>query len=352
MKNQTTGFILVLVLWVLLALTVSASALAIWITRTTDQAIFLTDETRGQIDRFATLETLKFLLATRPLRIGGLYLGDDPHGLVEPWWANPFVFHRGEWDATDLPLDGRKMRGLGETVFSLQDEQGLLNANDFGEAQMEALLGQLGLSLTRRPVLIERLRDYTDYRPGHRLLGARDGEYRMAGLPDPPNRYLLTPMEARKVLGWRQAGSLWEENAWRDKVTVLAFGSYNLNTVPPSLLKLLPGLGARQAQRIVVARESEPFRSVEQANQRVGLGLNTFEYHVIPGDSLRVRIFAGGTGRGMEYLVRMTPDVDNAKPWRIEYASPVNQVRNDSNTPQIVPHALLAPSSNARRYSE
>ena len=106
-----------LVLWVLLALTFTVSALALWVSQSTDLAVDQSNEIRAQSDRFATRETLKFLLATRPSRASGLYLGSEPRQLARTFQANPFVNMRARGSSSDLHYDGSKYRGLGETYL-------------------------------------------------------------------------------------------------------------------------------------------------------------------------------------------------------------------------------------------
>ena len=41
-------------------------------------------------------------------------------------------------------------------------------------------------------------------------------------------------------------------------------GAVNLNTAPPDVLALLPGIGPAKAQSIVVYRKKHPFRTVDE----------------------------------------------------------------------------------------
>ena len=344
--RRTSGVILVVVLWGLLALTIAVSALALWVARSTDQAIALADERAGQVERFSTRATLKYLLATRPTRVTGLYLGEDAAQLVARWRAEPFTNHRARGDAGDLAFDDRPYQGLGETLFSIQDEAGLQNLNAFREATLDAMLGTLGVDLTRRPTLMRRLQDYTDFRPGFRPLGAAARDYDAAGRMAPPDRYLISPLEAYRVLGWNEQEALWQDSRWRDGTTVLEFGNLNLNTAPAWLLQAVGGFSAEIAERVVAERTHASFSGVEQAGARLGLELDPFDFRTLPSSNLRLTQWQPDSQRGFRYHVRLTPQADGREPWSIELAYPIAGppagVTRDPDLVRQARHPLLA----------
>jgi competence protein ComEA len=49
-------------------------------------------------------------------------------------------------------------------------------------------------------------------------------------------------------------------------------GAVNLNTAPPEVLALLPGIGPAKAQSIVVYRKKHPFRTVDELVRIKGVG--------------------------------------------------------------------------------
>ena len=341
-----------LVLWVLLALTIAVSALAAWVSRSTEQAITLADAREGQIGRFSTLETLNYLLASRPRRIGGVYMGEGVDEMVARWRDNPFVSHRGEISSDDLALDGRAYRGSGGTRFFLQDEAGLINPNVFREDWMLDLLARSGEPVTRRRRLLERLADFTEYRPDQGLVGVRVQDYRAAGLPPPPNRFLLAPLELVRVLDWDRVITR-NPQQWQHWLGVRGGGSLNMNTAPLALLEAVQGITRDTAMRIIELRRVKPFASVDEAQKRTGRWFDEFVFRTLPGEAVRVTIAAADQTRPWRYHWRATHQRNGSMPWVIELAYPVaaqtstNGASFEPDRATTPPHPLLAPPEDA-----
>lgn len=340
MKGKDQGFILVLVLWVLLALTVSVSALALWVSQSTDLAIDQSNEIRAQADRFATRETLKFLLATRPSRASGLYLGSEPRQLARTFQANPFVNMRARGSSSDLHYDGSKYRGLGDTTFAIQDEAGLIGVNLFDADDLEAVLGQLGVTFSKRNRLVQRLLEYKDYLPNP----ARDAEYRASDRPPPPARNLLSELEVRLILEWEASDPAWDVQRLLNYVTAFRGGSVNLNTAPKEVLSVLPAFGAMRADRVIEARQQGGLASLQAVGRLFNRDLDPLTYRFLPSDTLRVILGDGFTKRALRYTVRLTGSRSAARPWRVELVHPVRGADFDAASAQVVAQPLLAES--------
>lgn len=336
-RNQR-GFILVLVLWVLLALSVSVSALALWVSQSTGQAIQQSDEMRSRVDRFATRETLKFLLATRPSRTSGLYIGESPQQLAQLWRNRRMDNNRAVGSPSDLHFDGTVYQGLQDVIFSIQDEAGLVGVNLFNPDRLGAVVDQMGVSAARKSRLQQRLREYADFLPNP----SRDAEYRMLDLPLPPGRYLLSSMEVRNILEWRSADLALASADWARYTTALVSGSLNVNTAPLELLTWLPTIGPGRAELLVEARRMAPFRSVDQAGQLLGRQLDIFAFRTLPSEALRLTLGDRFTERALRYTVRLTGTTNRTGPWRVEIVHPLSGVDFDPATAKPVAQALLA----------
>jgi len=336
--RPASGFILVLVLWVLLALTITVSALALWVSRSVELAVDQGNETRAQTDRFATRETLKFLLASRPSRASGLYLGPDPRQLARVWRNNPFGNARTAGSASDLSYGGGVHRGLGDALFSIQDEAGLVGVNLFNFADLEAVLGQLGVSMSNRSRLVGRLMEYKDYLPNP----ARDAEYRALDLAPPPARNLLSELEALHILDWRDPDRDWAPQQLLNYVSALRGGSVNLNTAPEQVLRVLPEVGPSRAGLILDLRRAGGLASIRETGRALGRDLDPLGYRLLPSDALRLVLGDGYSDRALRYTVRLTGSINAIGPWRVELVHPVSGVEFDPRSAQVVEQPLLA----------
>ena len=346
MKARHRGFILVVVLWVLLALTVMASALAAWVSRTTEQASLMAADTRDLVDQQSTLATIQFLAATRPLSPSGLFIGEDIASLLNLSADDPFAGLPLVPPDQAMPLDDRPLRGFGETVFGIQDEQGLLSLRAVNVDLVDRVLEALGVSTFRRRTLVARLADQTRHQTAPGLLGAGRREYEIAGYRPLPRRDLLAPLEVRSILGWQAEEALWEDHRWRDGTTVLAEGALNVNSAPGWLLELLPEFGTAGAAAVVRQRQGHPIRSLGELNRHTRVPVDTFQYSVNPAPVLRITLWSSQTQRGSRYHLRLLPFVEVSGPWRIELAYPVYGSRPDIGSGQTLASPFFAASAN------
>src|SRR5690606_8095315 len=103
------------------------------------------------------------------------------------------------------------------------------------------------------------LLDYQDPDELYRINSAEADGYRKAGLPALPNRSLSTPLELRRVMGWRDVLAQVSDQVLAGSVTVARSTLLNVNTAPLSVLAAMPGVDPAQAQRVVAARALRPF---------------------------------------------------------------------------------------------
>ena len=340
MIKRGRGFILVLVLWVLAAMTIAASAFSVWISNTTRFAIQIGDEREAQIERFATLESIKFLLASHPSRASGLIVAEDPQQLVRQWLSEPLANHRIDGSASDLRFDGTWYRGLGSVVFSIQDESGLIGLNRLRADHAGTLLGQFGINPFQRRRLIDNLVDYG----GLHGNPARDVSYRSAGLPVPPRRELLVPGEARWVLGWHALDSLWDNQRWQKNTSTIWGGVLNLNAASETVLASVPEIGPGPAAVLLERREQLGYVSIMDAERIVGRSFDPLTFMLVSGEALRVTMADPVSNRATSHTLELTARSPGVKPWRVHSTQTVYGPGLDYTSTRTVEHALLAPS--------
>ncbi len=333
MPREQGGFALIIVLILLVVLTLLAGTVAL----SGHYAVLETqaeqDAFEGELDMLSTRETVLFMMSTQRQTLAGLTTGpysappriamDDVEGLS--------VLPTGD----EIRLDGRAYGGIGNARFSFQDDRGLISLNWAGTAVQGALLESLGVAPERHAGYADKLVDYQDPDDLRHLEGAEEGEYERAGLPGPTNQPLATPLELRRVMGWKELLVPHRDLELLRILTVSRNVDFNINTAPAEVLALLPGMDADNAQRMVDARSHTPFISIWEAQA-------SFPLNAVPEDTLT--LFANRSGNlilwdrrfGSRRLLHWTlSSVPNGlPPWRIDYE--IRLPRDEDPDPALV----------------
>ena len=350
-RRRSEGFILITTLWILAALTLAVGAYSVWTHLAIQRAQSLMQAHEARRLEFSTLATIKYNLGVARLDLAGL--PPVPAGLSRTSQTLPRVGDMGEISILprghEIRLDGTVYQAAGGVRFSIQDLAGLLNADEGANPNLRRLLGLLGVPLLQQGPLLAKLLDYTDPDDLVRLNGAEAPQYRARGLPPPPNRRLLTPLEAYRVLDWATQAGLWKDGAWERYTTALHFGPLNFNTAPRTVLESLPGMTPKAAQRIITAREKAPFVNSFQAITAAGgiPGLNPFDYVTYSSRNLRVELWVPGTEYVQCYNLQLTPLLPD-HPWEVEsfYRIPLQDApRFARQPPRSAPGVLYAAAS-------
>ena len=297
-RRRQRGFILVMTMWVLAAIAIAASYFAERVQTSLQLATARQSMNDGQLALSDARADMLFRLATTPLSLYGL--GNPPAAVA---------------------LDGRPYRA-GNTTLQLQDGRGLLNLNMFFDAQMQRLLATLGVPAEQRAGLIDTLRDYTDDDDLRRLNGAESAQYQALKLPPPRNLLLLSPLELRQIIGWRDLPVLRQtDSPLLEFTTTAAAGTaINPNTAPWQVLTALPGVTEDIAKAIIERRNIAPV-SVDLLDQMLGTqmgGLIPIAW-AFPSDTLRLTQGVDSLPWVQRYNLTLTPDGASA-PWTITHA--------------------------------
>ena len=283
-------------MWVLAAIAIAASYFAERVQTSLQLATARQSMNDGQIALSDARADMLFRLATTPL---------TPYGLGNPPVA--------------VALDGRPYR-TGATLVQLQDGQGLFNLSAFGDDQMQRFLATLGVPAEQRASLIDTLRDYTDADDLRRLNGAESSQYKERGLLPPTNAALMSPIELRQIIGWRDTPVLWQQSAQLlDLVNTDARAGINPNTAPWQVLTSLPGVTKDIAKAIIDRRNIAPV-SVALLDQMLGTQMDGAMVLATasPSGTVRVSQSASGLPWVLRYNLVLTPDGLSA-PWTVQH---------------------------------
>jgi hypothetical protein len=228
--QRQQGFILVVALWLIAAVAFGAAMLGQWATNALQQAIQVKAEAEAARDMLSARSDLIYELSTNFLSARGLELSDpDSAKDVRQQVNSPFTAGDVKGERV-LKLDGRGYVYRDGLVMTIQDVRGLLNLNLAGEQDLDRILQHFGVPQEYHQPLINRLLDYKE--PGDliRLGGAKRPQYLEAGRPPPTGQPLLTPYQARAVLGWDLYPSLWRDRDWPRSRRA---GSWSVSTSTP-----------------------------------------------------------------------------------------------------------------------
>ncbi len=310
------GFVLAMTLWMLAAIMVAATVFSERVRQAVSLAQQQQQHTQALLDFKATQAEIMFRLGVTPISLYGL--GDEANG-------------------RSIALDNRPYRGAGKTTVQLQDNRGLVNLNIVGDDRLLRLLAIVDVPPEQRGMLIDTLRDYMDEDSLKRINGAEEPEYRALGLPPPRNEKLLTPYEAKSIIGWRDLPQLWENNRLPDLTTISSAVALNPNTAPKEVLETLPGVTSEIADAIIQQRLIAPIAGVEAVAQMVGAAPGDYMLNIItlPSDSVRVTHRSADLPWAIQYNVSLQPSNDKT-PWRIDYYYKVRQGTPQAPAPDHV----------------
>lgn len=344
------GFVLVIVLVLLSVLTLLAASVALSGSRAVAEAQQELDRLQGELDMVSTQETLLFMLATQRRNPGGMFalpsaaldaraIDDDDEGLL--WQPQ----------GNEIALDARPYRGLGHALFALQDDAGLLSLNWGVDALRHSFFNARGMGPDRWNEMDAKLMDYQDPDSLHRLGGAEEEDYRRAGMPPPANRPVATPLEFRRVLGWDRMLEGMDDTQLLRLITSQRELALNLNTAPPEILALIPGMDAAQAERLVALRRQQPIQAVWALRQSFPIPAFMDEgLRVFPKPSGNLMIWDRRFGKKRLAHWRLTPWSTSGRPWQIDYEVILpRDDESDNSMAEATASPLLAPEDPDRK---
>lgn len=320
------GFVLVAVLVLLVVIGLLAAAVATISERAVAAARADVEAFDAELATVSTRDTVLFLLNTQRQTFGGLTVDDRV-----VWAAGQATASRPDGEFGDglpptLPvgneirMDGSPYEGLGGMRFSLQDDAGLFSPNWTFDLYRPGFLGVLKVPASEWDALDARRLDYQDPDSLYRLNGAEADQYRAKKLPPPRNAPLVTPLELRRVLGWREALAGRDDSAIMGLLTASRSVSINVNTAPVEVLQSLPGVDRATAERMVALREKLPFMLNWQFIQDFGLALDEMApIGMLPVGYGTLHLWHndGGPVRVLHWT--LTPTDEGGRPWRLDY---------------------------------
>lgn len=323
------GFLLVAVIWFLLIITLLVSFFVAQVDSVVQTAQTIQAQTQAQVEIHTTKATVLYLLATERFLTTGLNLPTaelNNTGQIVVNRADESMDEYGNISFTptgrQLFFDDTAYRGSGQARFAIQDEGGLISLNHWAQNTYFRLFGLLGIPSESYGTLLDKLLDYTDLDNLARLNGAERDDYKKANLAEPSNRLLLTVLQTKQLIEWRNRSELWQTPRWLQNTTIASISYPNLNTAPALVLQAAYGLNTEAAERIVQGRKQFPIAWLQQAQELGGMpimGVDEESLTIFPSTYLRLTFWHPALGDVQRLHLYLTPSQEPV-PWRVEYA--------------------------------
>lgn len=243
-----------------------------------------------------------FLLATEPLRPGGIAVGGDRAAPID---SPPDSRDRrvqtvrldGRWYATTV--EGRTL------LVSLQDSAGLMNVNAADPARLARLIEAAGVDPAVALPAAATLADFVDGDDVRRPQGAERAEYARGGAAVPADAPLLDVRQVHDVLDWdARVGPAQMRAFQRWAFAGEAEDGLNVNTAPAPVLAAAFGADTSRALQIVRRREAQNIQSSDDLAALIGGGLQIDgqDFATAPGRVIQLRVREAGTAGGARQI--------------------------------------------------
>lgn len=336
--QRQQGFILAATLWVIAFITVAGAYLAQWAGEARQQIASQQQNMQAEIDYQGTLSTFLYLINTQYVNQYGVILME-----LSAEQKEALAFGTGMGlkasEGNYLKLYDQAYQGMGDVIFSVQDESGLIPCNISEPFHLKYLLGLFGLPLTTRDDAIAKLLDYADLDSLHRINGAEEQQYKQQGKQPPANRALLTSWEMQNILDWDKYPELWQNNLPR--LTSVSWGDWpNFNVAPNQVLQTSMGITREDAEKIIQARDELPITDLGQLYQIIGkvLTIDVLSFSSIPSNFFRVTLWHPQTGRAREIHLELHPRIlakdyslKTTRPWSVDYQLDIAKTAEQQN---------------------
>jgi len=347
--SERRGFVLVVVLWYLVAMALATALVVYWVR---DRISDAQADRAGHLDRAAVIsnrDTLLFIAATVPMTRAGQPLEPEPEADLLQRRLDDFGGFDSSPRGDELRLDGHTYAGLGSFAVAIQDEAGLLNLAAPTGPWLNVLFEDAGVPRARRAALFASLQDYIDADDLRRFNGAESSVYEREGRAAPEGRPLIAPGEIGRIHGWADLAPATLARL-EEALTAVYVGPLNVNTAPSSLLKAI----LQDCRAVCVARleaiGGRAFATAGDAELALAARLpgdRDINFRTSPSDQWRLTL-QPAEGRPWRIHVRLTPMADRAAPWTVDAAYRVPRPADDDD-PEPIPSPLFAPSAMAGR---
>lgn len=328
--NQNTkqkGFVLVATLWALAIMLIAVGFFHATVQRKLSVGLQAKIHMQDALDEYSTQQTLLYLLGTSRMTRAGLtftQLTSEESNASDGIYSSDAV-------GDEILFDGTPYKGVGDIEFAIQDISGLISINAADLTNLDILLARYEPNLSVRTQLLNALKDYIDVDDLISLAGAEKQDYVASGMALPTNDYLRSEPELARVYGWREWLAAHSEFDVQYSLGIRQFSELNFNAMPKLLFQNFLGFSEELADRIILERKTNPFRSVDDFLLRTNIiaTLNEDHYRFFPTNDLRLSFWNKGGGQARLISLQLTPN-GLLGPWQVDYEYSVQSVENNN----------------------
>lgn len=265
--GRQQGFVMLAVIWVLLAMLAGVALFSHWVQVSLQHAHTRQETINAHIGAHTAMNTALYIRLTGQRSVYGvsvpseagaeqdilsLFEFDDLGALI--------IDHDKASQNENLALD-QQVWQYGGLNFVVQDTAGLIGLTEFSHQALVRNLLRHGRTHARAQQLIDSYLDYRDADNQRRLSGAEAFDYRLQERAEPLNGALRSPLQLRDVMYWDQVLEPWSNGELLYRLKVAGGASVNVNSASPEVLEWVLDDGAL-ARQIFEQRRIEPYTNV------------------------------------------------------------------------------------------
>lgn len=267
LAGRQQGFVMLAVIWVLLAMLAGVALFSHWVQVSLQHAHTRQEALNAQIGAQTAMSTALYIRLTGQRSVYGVSVPSEAG--VAPDILSLFEFddlgalivdHGKAAQQDNLVLDEQVLQ-YGGLNFVVQDTAGLIGLTEVSHRALVQHLLRRGRTHIRPQQLIDSYLDYRDADNQRRLSGAEAFDYRLAERAEPLNGALRNPLQLRDVMHWDRVLQPWSNGELLYRLRVEGGTAINVNSASQEVLEWILDDTAL-AQQFFEQRKNQPFTNV------------------------------------------------------------------------------------------
>lgn len=266
-SGKQQGFVLLAVMWVLLAMVIAVTVFAQWVQSSLHDAHAQQQEINTRIAAHTAMSVAVYTRLSGQRSAYGVSVKSsqdlgDPNSLFEFDDMGALIIKHDRVAQSETFAFDDQVWAFGDLKFVAQDLAGLIGLTSIDHKSMvQYLLLRKPDSSIRAEQLIDTYLDYQDADSQRRPYGAESADYRMLRRAPPFNGPLRTPSQLRDILHWEELLKPYSNGELLYRFRVEGGTFINVNSASFAVLSWALGDDS-SANRLIQQRKIQPFTDV------------------------------------------------------------------------------------------